>query len=82
MIGPHPGRRTARQASAGIRRTIAERGYARIVAATAASQLEFLDTLTKAPGIDWSRWKPFILTNTSACRSAIRGASVKCCWSS
>jgi glucosamine-6-phosphate deaminase len=55
------GQAAARQASAGIRRTIAERGYARIVAATAASQLEFLDTLTKAPGIDWSKVEAFHL---------------------
>jgi glucosamine-6-phosphate deaminase len=45
----------AGQAAAAIRRGIAERGNARIIAATAASQLEFLDALTKAPEIDWSR---------------------------
>jgi glucosamine-6-phosphate deaminase len=49
------GQAAAEQASVAIRRAIAERGQARIIAATAASQLEFLDALTKAPGIDW--WK-------------------------
>ena len=55
------GRAAAEQAAAAIRRAIAERGSARIVAATAASQLEFLDALTKAPGIDWSRVEAFHL---------------------
>ena len=36
-------------------------GNARIIAATAASQLEFLEALTKAPGIDWSRVEAFHL---------------------
>jgi len=40
---------------------MAERGHARIIAATAASQLEFLDALTKAPGIDWHKVEVFHL---------------------
>src|SRR6266567_9267369 len=55
------GRAAAEQAAAAIRRAIAERGQARIIAATAASQLEFLDALTKAPGIDWTRVEAFHL---------------------
>ena len=55
------GQAAARQAAAAIRRAVAERGYARIIAATAASQLEFLDALTKAPGIDWSKVEVFHL---------------------
>ncbi|MGA7928357.1 MAG: glucosamine-6-phosphate deaminase, partial [Candidatus Sulfotelmatobacter sp.] len=55
------GQAAAEQAAAAIRRAIAERGQARIIAATAASQLEFLDALTKAPGIDWSRVEAFHL---------------------
>jgi glucosamine-6-phosphate deaminase len=55
------GHAAAAQAAAGIRRAIAERGHARIIAATAASQLEFLDALTKAPGIDWSKVEAFHL---------------------
>jgi glucosamine-6-phosphate deaminase len=51
----------AEQAAAAIRRAVAERGHARIIAATAASQLEFLDTLTKAPRIDWSKVEAFHL---------------------
>ena len=55
------GQAAAEQASAAIRRAIAERGRARIIAATAASQLEFLQALTKAPRIDWSRVEVFHL---------------------
>jgi glucosamine-6-phosphate deaminase len=55
------GQAAAEQASAAIRRAIAERGHARIIAATAASQLEFLEALTKAPGIDWPRVEVFHL---------------------
>jgi glucosamine-6-phosphate deaminase len=55
------GRAAAEQAANAIRRAIAERGQARIIAATAASQLEFLDALTKAPGIDWSKVEAFHL---------------------
>lgn len=55
------GRAAAEQAAAAIRRAIAERGAARIVAATAASQLEFLDALTQSPDIDWTRVEAFHL---------------------
>ena len=55
------GRAAAEQAANAIRRAIAVRGHARIIAATAASQLEFLDALTKAPGIDWSKVEAFHL---------------------
>jgi glucosamine-6-phosphate deaminase len=55
------GRAAADQASAAIRSAIAQRDHARTIAATAASQLEFLDALTKAPGIDWSRVEAFHL---------------------
>jgi glucosamine-6-phosphate deaminase len=55
------GQAAAQQAVAAIRRAIAERGHARIIAATAASQLEFLNALTKAPGIDWSKVEAFHL---------------------
>ncbi|MFZ0731069.1 MAG: glucosamine-6-phosphate deaminase [Candidatus Sulfotelmatobacter sp.] len=55
------GRAAAEQAATAIRKAIAERGRARIVAATAASQLEFLDALTKAPDIDWTKVEVFHL---------------------
>ena len=55
------GRSAAEQAANAIRRAISARGQARIIAATAASQLEFLDALTKAPGIDWTRVEAFHL---------------------
>ena len=51
----------AEQATAAIRRAIREQGNARVIAATAASQLEFLDALTKAPGIDWQHVEVFHL---------------------
>ena len=51
----------ARQAAQALRAAISARGDARIVAATGASQFEFLDVLTAAPGIDWSRVEMFHL---------------------
>jgi len=44
-----------------LRATIRDRGSARIVAATGTSQFEFLDALTTAPGIDWTRVEMFHL---------------------
>lgn len=55
------GRAAAEQAATAIRRAISARGEARIIAATAASQLEFLDALTKSPGIDWAKVEAFHL---------------------
>jgi glucosamine-6-phosphate deaminase len=55
------GQAAAEQAANAIRQALAERGAARIIAATAASQLEFLDALTKMSGIDWSRVEVFHL---------------------
>ena len=51
----------AEQAASAIRGAIRERGKARIIAATAASQLEFLTALTRAPGIAWSQVEAFHL---------------------
>jgi glucosamine-6-phosphate deaminase len=51
----------AEQAATAIRNAITERGEARIIAATAASQLEFLDALTKMPGINWTKVEAFHL---------------------
>ncbi|MBE3135397.1 MAG: glucosamine-6-phosphate deaminase [Acidobacteria bacterium] len=45
----------AEDAAAVIKSAIAARGRAGIVAATGASQFEFLDCLVAAPGIDWAR---------------------------
>src|SRR5580704_8576013 len=55
------GKAAADQAATAIRRAIREHGQARVIAATAASQLEFLDALTKAPGIDWQHVELFHL---------------------
>ena len=55
------GQAAAEQAAVAIRAAIALRGRVRIVAATAASQAEFLDALTKSPGIDWKKVEAFHL---------------------
>jgi glucosamine-6-phosphate deaminase len=55
------GKAAAEQAASAIRRGIESRGRARIIAATAASQLEFLDALTRLPDIDWTRVEVFHL---------------------
>jgi glucosamine-6-phosphate deaminase len=55
------GKAAADQAAAAIRRAIVSQGRARIVAATAASQKEFLEALTAAPGIDWRHVEAFHL---------------------
>ena len=55
------GKAAAEQAANAIRSALTQRGSARIIAATAASQLEFLDALTQMPDIDWSRVEVFHL---------------------
>jgi glucosamine-6-phosphate deaminase len=55
------GEAAAAQAATAIRRALAEHGHARIIAATAASQREFLDALTQSPAIDWSKVEAFHL---------------------
>ena len=54
-------RAAADQAGNAMRRAISERGRTRIVAATAASQSEFLDALTRTQGIDWQNVEVFHL---------------------
>jgi len=51
----------AAQAATSIRHSIRERGFARIIAATGASQFKFLEALTQAPEIDWQRVELFHL---------------------
>jgi len=51
----------AAQATAAIRSGIAHRGCARVVAATGASQFEFLEELTAAPQVDWKKVELFHL---------------------
>jgi|SRR5579862_4361783 len=55
------GQAAADQAAGILRRALSNQGSARLVAATGASQFEFLDALTKAPNIDWSRVELFHL---------------------
>lgn len=54
-------RAAANHAAAILRRRIDEAGGARIIAATGASQFDFLEALTTSPGIDWSRVEMFHL---------------------
>jgi glucosamine-6-phosphate deaminase len=51
----------ANQAATAIRKAISETGTARIIAATGASQFEFLEALTAIPGIEWNRVEMFHL---------------------
>lgn len=55
------GKAAADQSALAIRNAIAAHGEARIIAATAASQLEFLEALTREPGIDWQKVEAFHL---------------------
>src|ERR1700747_1354846 len=51
----------AEQAATAITGAIGDRGKARVIAASAASQCEFLEVLTATPGIDWKRVELFHL---------------------
>ena len=51
----------ARHAAQALRAAIAAQGGARIVAATGASQFDFLESLTAAPDVDWTRVEMFHL---------------------
>jgi glucosamine-6-phosphate deaminase len=51
----------AGQAATAIRRAVTEHGKARIIAATGASQFEFLEALTDLPRIDWKKVEMFHL---------------------
>jgi glucosamine-6-phosphate deaminase len=55
------GQAAAKQAATAIRKAITARGRVRVVAATAASQLEFLNALTRTPDIDWEKVEAFHL---------------------
>lgn len=54
-------RAAARHAAHSLSELIASRGGARIIAATGASQFDFLDALTAAPDVDWTRVEMFHL---------------------
>lgn len=55
------GRAAAERAAAAIAEAVAGRGEARVIAATGASQFEFLDALTATPGVAWGRVEMFHL---------------------
>lgn len=54
-------RAAAEKAAVSLRAAIRNQGYVRLIAATGSSQFEFLDALTKSPGIDWSKVELFHL---------------------
>jgi glucosamine-6-phosphate deaminase len=54
-------REAAAHAARVMREAIARQGSARIIAATGASQFEFLENLTQAEGIDWNKVEMFHL---------------------
>jgi glucosamine-6-phosphate deaminase len=58
---PSLSRAASEQAASAIRRALEKQTRARIVAATAASQIEFLDALTQQRDIDWTRVEAFHL---------------------
>lgn len=55
------GQAAAAQAASAIIQAVAERGQARIIAATGMSQFEFLQALIATPGIDWAKVEMFHL---------------------
>jgi glucosamine-6-phosphate deaminase len=55
------GESAARQAADSLKRAIFGHGRARIIAATGMSQFEFLNALTKTPGVDWTKVEMFHL---------------------
>ena len=55
------GRTAAEQAANAIRQAIQQKGQARIIAATGASQFELLDSLTSSPDIAWEHVELFHL---------------------
>lgn len=55
------GRAAAERAADILRKVLAAKPNARLVFASAASQIDFLSHLTAAPGIDWSRTELFHL---------------------
>ncbi|MBI1875833.1 MAG: glucosamine-6-phosphate deaminase [Acidobacteria bacterium] len=54
-------RAAARRAARALREAINARGGARLIAATGVSQIDFLEALTAAPDVDWSRVEMFHL---------------------
>ena len=55
------GEAAARHAAQSLLRVLSHSETARIIAATGASQLDFLESLTSTPGIDWQRVEMFHL---------------------
>jgi glucosamine-6-phosphate deaminase len=58
---PELGRAAAARAASCVQAALARSGRARVIAATGASQFEFLDALTATTSVDWSRVEMFHL---------------------
>jgi glucosamine-6-phosphate deaminase len=54
-------RAAAQQSASSLQASVRAQGYARLVAATGTSQLEFLEALTIIPGVEWQRIELFHL---------------------
>ncbi len=59
------GKAAAEEAAVAMRHAIAEKGRARILVATGASQFEFLEALTKTPALEWEKVEMFPLDEYS-----------------
>ena len=59
--GIESGKAAATEAAKVLQSCIVEKGGARIIAATGASQFHFLEALTSKPDIDWSKVEMFHL---------------------
>ena len=55
------GHAAAEEGATAIRKAIAQRGRARVIHSTGASQFELLEALTAAPGIEWDKVEMFHL---------------------
>jgi glucosamine-6-phosphate deaminase len=66
-------------AAKALRECIRAHGTARIIAATGASQIEFLEALTAIADIDWSRSRCFISMSMSGWPWPTRPASGATC---
>ena len=64
-----------------LKAAIALRGRARIIAATGASQLDFLAALTEASDIPWALVEMFHLDEYISLAVDRRGAFANICWS-
>ena len=72
-------RAAAEEAATALRRAIKDRGRARVIAATGMAQVDFLQNLTSADGIDWQQVEMFHLDEYVGLRHPIRPAFENSC---